>query len=144
MRYSNLLLTSVLTIFLAACGGGNDHGIPILPSALNEGSERAPVLITVGTARISTVDVLGTSYYAFDTTSNNTATIRLTNTDSDLSWELYRNPDFTGWVMDCDIHFDATEEICTTPTLTNATRYYLRVDEWEPVSESFNLHVTQP
>lgn len=140
-QYSNLLLTSVLTLFLAACGR---DGIPIHPDALNEGSKNAPVLITVGASRISTVDVLGTSYYAFDTTSSNTATIRLTTTDSDLSWELYRNPDFTGLVMECDTSFNAVDEICTTPTLTNATRYYLLVDEWDAVSDTFILQVTQP
>lgn len=145
MKYSNLALITILTIFVAACGGGGGGGGGIGGVSLNEGSESAPVSITVGQTRVSTVGVLGTSYYTFQTTLADTATIRLTNTHSDLSWELYRDSAFTDWVMVCDDpSFNAVDEICTTPPLTNATRYYLLVDEWELVSDTFNLQVTQP
>lgn len=111
----------------------------------NEGSLSNPVVLTVGTAHSGTIGEGGTSYYRFTTTNAGVHTIGLTNTKSDLSWDLYSTPDFwTDLIAWCDNHRTAADEIGPTSSLNAGTTYYLLVDEWEGIDGTFTLTVTFP
>ncbi len=108
----------------------------------NEGSFSDPLVLTVGVIHSGMVGQYGTSYYRFTTTVLGSYTISLTDTQSDLSWDLYDS----NWshLMECDDHWHAADEIATTPVLPAGTTYHLTVDEWDGVVGRFELLITAP
>jgi hypothetical protein len=147
----SLLVTSVFSLFLVACGGDKDAAAPApapapTPAPTSEGTPAAPVMVTIGVPRASSVSAYGTSYYSFVATSASTATISLTNTQSDLTWVLFSDSTYTTIVDLCD-NFPtpgSANETCTTPALANGATYYLMVDEWDTIAGTFTQTVVQP
>ena len=122
---------------------------PPSPAPSNEGSIASPVTLgTVSTTITHTgsISADGTSFYTF--TIGSTAgsyTISLTNTKSDLDWVLFSDSGFTTFIKLCDDHKSpgANNERCSV-SLIAGTTYYLAVDEYEAVAETFTLTVTPP
>ena len=110
----------------------------------NEGTPSNPVTLTVGVTHSGSVGSDGTSFYRFTTTVEGSYTIALTDTRSDLSWDLYGPAPDYDWIMECDDHFHAADEIATTPLLSASTTYHLTVDEWDYVAGRFDLLITAP
>lgn len=142
-------ITFVLfTMCLYACGGGGGgSATPGSGVGTGEGSETLPVTLTINTPYSGGVGSLGTSYYKFTATTAGIHQIRLTTTQSDLSWTLYRNADFvSGTIQNCDTNLvGAANEICNTPvSLTVGTAYYFTVDEYDAVAGTYTLEVAQP
>ncbi len=111
----------------------------------NEGSITSPVLLTVGTTHSATIDEWGTNYYTFTTAAGAADhTISLINVDSDLSWELYSDSNYTYPPdYECDDYDYKADESKTITTLP-ADTYYLMVDEWDFVGGTFNISITTP
>jgi hypothetical protein len=84
---------------------------------------------------------VGTSYYKFVAVGTGLHTIALTNTGSDLSWDLYSSSDFTGWIDGCDDFWVPAYEIDTV-FLNFGVTYYLLVEEWDFVAGTYTLTVT--
>lgn len=123
-------------MLLTACGGGGDD------SSGDEGTPSEPVTLTVGTSHSGSINKFGTSYYRFTATTNGTYRISLTNTNSDLSWVLFSNPDYFGLIKSCDNFMEKGDEVCTTGSaLTAGTTYYLSVDEDDDVAGTYKLQV---
>ena len=152
----------VLPLALTACGGGGGGGGGGVQAG-DEGTETAPVLITVGVARPSSVagiqiagpTLTGSSYYTFTAPRNTPATISLTNTQSDLLWELSSSAGFSGIpvaitnppatvICDTTNSVVAASVTCTTIPLVAGASYYLQVDADQGVGSTFTLLVTQP
>ena len=109
----------------------------------NEGTPSSPVGLTVDQTHNGSVAAFGTSFYRFTTTVDGVYTIALTNTASDLSWELYEN-DGT-YIGECDNFLFQADEICFTDApLPAATPYIVVVEEWDSVGGRFNLLVSAP
>ena len=127
----------------------NPPGSSSTPLPANEGSIASPVSLGTASTTIThagSISADGTSFYTFTTGSTaGTYTISLTNTHSDLSWDLFSNSGFTSLVRYCDnfVTIGANNEICSA-TLTAGTTYYLAVDEWDIVAGTFTLTVTSP
>ena len=126
-----------LTLVLLATGCDQSGSGPT-----NEGTPSNPVTLTVGVTHSGSVGRYGTSYYRFTTTDGGVYTIALTETRSDLSWDL----EGPGFWMFCDNHDGyAADEICTTTeALLASTVYYLEVDEWDYRAGRFKLLITAP
>lgn len=132
--------TSLFILILAGCGNDRD-------GAATEGTLGDPATVTVGVARASSISASGRNFYKFVTTSAATATISLTNTQSDLAWLLFSDAAHTNLVSICDNFFTTpgpADETCTTQTLVSGATYYMRVDEWDAVAGTFTLLVAQP
>lgn len=145
-RFAGVL---VIVLLLAACGGGGGGGvvsIPPVPSPVpldgGEGTTTNPISVALNTPRSSTVGAFDDSYYFFTTTTAGTYIISLTNPTTDVSWDLYANSDFTGWVSSCDKYWSVTAEQCTV-TLQAGKTYYLMVSEFASGTGTFTLTIRQ-
>ena len=108
----------------------------------NQGTPSSPVTLTVGQNHSGSVAAYGTSFYRFSTTVDGVYTIALTNTASDLSWDLLNN---AGTLIEwCDDFDWRADEICSTPSLPPATTFFVIVEEWDRVGGRFNLLVSAP
>ena len=121
-----------LTITPNTTGGGGEGSIAI-PISLGS----TPV-----TRNGASVGAWGSSYYQFNVGTTASRTISLTNTQSDLSWTLFTDSNFSNLLWWCDNYLYNNDEICTTPTLNSGATYYLIVDEWDNVTGTFDLTVT--
>ena len=110
----------------------------------DEGTSVNPVLLSVGSTHQATVGSYGTSYYKFLAAGNGSHTVSLTNTHSDLSWDLYDDSNYSHNIDWCDNYDYAADEIASTVSLTNGVTYYLLVDEWDYVAGAFSLTITYP
>lgn len=110
----------------------------------NEGTLSNPVFLVVGSTHQGTVASFGTSFYKFVAAGTGSHTISLTNTQSDLSWDLYDDFNYSNTIDWCDNYGYAADEIASTVPLTNGTTYYLLVDEWDFVAGTFSLTITFP
>ncbi len=136
-----LLLPAVLFSFGSSCDSTGNGGT----EPANEGTISNPMELTVGTAHSGQVGAGGTSYYKFTANNDGAHTIALTNTQSDLSWDLYSSPDFfSNLLLFCDDFFDASDEVRATPALGSGTTYFLLVDEWDDMAGTFTLTITFP
>lgn len=138
MKIRFIVILSLVVLSILACKqlGGTTYQ--------NEGSSSSPVLLTVGVTHPGTIGIFGTSYYTFVAAGSGAHTVGLTNTKSDLSWDLYDST-YT-WIDGCDDYVTPgpNDEIKQTVSLNNGATYYLRVDEWDDVDGTFNLTVTYP
>ena len=126
-------------MLLTACSNGSGDKTS---SSGDEGTPSAPVTLTVGTSHTGSIAQFGTSYYRFTTAANSAYRISLTNTNSDLSWELFSNPDYIGFIKYCDNILETGDEVCTSGSaLTAGTTYYLSVDEDDGVAGTYKLLV---
>lgn len=138
-------------VLLAACGGGGGGASPppLPPLGGGEGSIASPVNLGTASSTLShsgSIGAIGTSYYRFTTGPAGLYTISLTNTQSDLSWELFSGSNFaSGLVQICDniLVSGPANETCTA-TLSASTTYYLTVDEWDSVAGTYTLTITPP
>ncbi len=134
---------------LASCGGGGGGGPAPVPSGGGEGSIASPVNLGTVSSTVShsgSIGAGGTSYYRFTSGAADVYTISLTNTQSDLSWEIYSSSNFSsGLIRWCDNNTSAgpANETCTV-TLSASTTYYLMVEEWDLVAGTYTLAVTPP
>ncbi|MDH5752813.1 MAG: hypothetical protein OEZ59_10415 [Deltaproteobacteria bacterium] len=113
---------------------------------VEEGSIYNPVFstLTVGTPSDELIDEYGLNHYEFTTGAADAVyTISLTNTNSDLNWELFANAELSLWMDECDTSLVAEDEICVTPLLAANTTYYLRVSEWDFVLGGFTILVEE-
>jgi hypothetical protein len=136
IRFIFVLLLVMIT-FLACKKAGDT-------TYQNEGSPASPVPLSVGITHPGTIASFGTSYYTFVAAGLGAHTIGLTNTRSDLSWDLFDN---TFANIDWCDNFPfpgANDEIKQTVSLTNGATYYLMVDEWDYVDGTFSLTITYP
>ncbi|TVQ38552.1 MAG: hypothetical protein EA384_08955 [Spirochaetaceae bacterium] len=100
--------------------------------------------LTVGVTHSGTVGRYGASFYRFTTAVEGRYTIALTAMQSDLNWDLYGpSPDYD-WIMECDEHWHAADDIAATPVLLASTTYHLKVLEWDRVVGRFKLLITAP
>ncbi len=143
-----LVLIFSVSLLVSCGGGGGGGGTP--PAPADEGSIASPVnLGTVSTTVTypGSVGALGTSYYKFTAGSTPGAyTISLTNTQSNLSWDLYSDSLFTTPVGSTCNNSNTTgpnNESCSV-TLTAGATYYLAVDEWDAVAGTYTLTATPP
>ena len=149
LKKSGLLKWLVLLFcvaLLASCGGGGGGGST--PPA-SEGSIGSPVnLGTVSTTvtHPGSVGALGTSFYQFTTGSTTGSyTISLTNTQSNLSWDLYSDSFTTPVGSTCN-NSNTTgpnNESCSV-TLTAGVTYYLAVEERDTVAGTYTLTAIPP
>ncbi len=119
MKLRILAISLVSVPALCAC--------KITPRYSNEGTAGSPVAITVGVPHQGTVGQSGGNY-----------TIALTNTHTDLSWEVYN----TSWnlLQDCDnVWFAAGDEIKVVALAVGT--YYLTVTEYLNRDSTFTLEV---
>ena len=142
-RHTKLwFVASLFAPILAGCGGGGGSG-----GGTAEGTLGAPATVTVGVARASSISASGRNFYKFVAASTATATISLTNTQSDLAWLLFSDAAHTNLIWICDNFFTTpgpADETCTTQALVSGATYYMRVDEWDDVAGTFTLLVAQP
>lgn len=148
------ILPSALLVvcMVAACGGGGKGTTPASPDVADgEVQAESPVDLGTGSAVLAyagSVDELGNSYYQFTTgPSSGVYTISLTNTQSDLSWDLYSGSDYlNSWVYGCDTSVapGPANEICATPALNPNTTYLISVSEWDAYAGSYDISVTPP
>lgn len=110
----------------------------------DEGTLLNPVSLSVGSTHQGTVGSYGTSLYQFIAAGNGSHTISLTNTQSDLSWWLYDDSNYSNDIDSCDDYWGAADEIASTVPLTNGWTYYLAVDEWDHVAGTYSLTITYP
>ncbi|MCB9736032.1 MAG: hypothetical protein H6745_25885 [Deltaproteobacteria bacterium] len=108
-----------------------------------QGSASDPVVLTLGTPYDGSVVAFGTSYYQFTTPGPDQGLykVALTETHSDLRWELYSNLDVTAagsFVGACDHSALVNDEVCGF-SLQPETTYYLRVMEADGVGGGFTL-----
>jgi len=138
MKIRFVVILLFVIIFILGCNqnGGTTYQ--------DEGSPSNPVLVTVGVTHHGTIGSYGSSYYTFVAAENDSHTIGLTNTQSDLSWELYDSTH--AYMEDCDDYMvpGPNDEIKQTSSLTNGADYYLLVDEWDYVAGTFDLTITYP
>ncbi len=131
---------------LASCGGGGGGGSA---TPVSEGSIGSPVNLGTVSATVThpgSVSAYDTSYYQFTTGSTaGSYVISLTNTQSDLSWELFSDSGFTASEGLCDNNTTAgaNDESCSV-TLSAGATYYLAVDEWDTVAGAYTLTLTAP
>ena len=156
MRISIVLFMLVMFVLLAGCGDeGSDENLSSLNSGggggggglsngvcLDGTNNGTSYIITVGVSCDGFIDAFADSEFEFTATVTGEYTISLTNTQSDLSWELSVDASFNNFV--CDNFFGPGDEICSTDeetgfTLTSGAIYFLLVREWDNVSGSFNL-----
>jgi len=116
--------------------GEIDATYPVCAAGIgaSDGTIPAPVLLTLEAPRNGRVQAGGTSYYHFTVPAGAAAPylIGVAGLDSDVSWTLYAQPDFTGPVAACANSTGyAPETRCMTPDLggAEATPYYLAVTE---------------
>lgn len=149
--YSRSFVAACFAVALAACGGGGEGGgsVPTAPTSLgggSDGSQGAPVDLGVVSAPIihnGSVGPAGRSYYRFTTGSTaGVHSISLTNTRSDLSWDLTSSS--YALITACDNVYAAGNETCSTAPLSANTVYYLSVTEWELVAATYVLTVSPP
>jgi predicted secreted protein len=143
--------TRLIALFFAlsvitACGGGSSSPPPVGPPDIpnltgGEGSSTSPISVVLNTPRSSTVGSFDDSYYTFTTTAAGTYVISLTNPTTDVSWDLYSNADFTGYVESCDNYWSTAAEQCTA-TLQAGRAYYLRVSEFSLSTGTFTLAIS--
>ncbi len=149
-----LFFTPVLTtLLLASCGGGGGSSstpIPPIPPSLGggQGSATSPVnLGTVGppATYAGSIGAAGQSYYKFTTDSNGgTFKISLTNTHSDLEWDLYSSMfSFGSELMYCSNWGSGDVTCLTDSNLTPNTDYYLEVVEYGLTADTYTLTVSQ-
>ena len=86
-RNVGILIAIGIVFVLSGCSDSSSSA-----GFANEGSPSIPVILTVGQVHNGTVAPFGTSFYQFTTTVEASYRIALTNTASDLSWELYDIP----------------------------------------------------
>ena len=153
MKRTSIVVTSSMFLFLSiavvlsSCGGGGGGGGGTPPAPVSEGTIANPVNLGTASTTLThsgSVASYDTSFYRFTTGPTATYyTISLTNTKSDLSWDLYDNAGFllAGWVEGCDNELFAQDEICSI-SLSSATTYYLAVDEWDHVAGTYTLTIT--
>lgn len=134
--FSTMLVVAVAAVFLlSACGGGGDDG----PVIVSEGSPGAEVPIAENTPHSGSVGANGVSFYTFTASTTNTYIIGLTNTASDLSWELWSS-NYVTFYGECDNSFSAVDEICTAP-ITAGVTYNIVVVEWDNIAGYYTLTV---
>jgi len=161
MRTSIALFMLVMFVLLAGCGDGSEDGsaqesaggagsgnpggggIVVTQNGicLDGSNDGTPYILTVGLPCAGSLDAFADSQFEFISTVPGDYTISLTNTQSDLSWELSVDASFNNLV--CDNFFGANDEICSTAgtgfTLTSTAQYFLLVREWDNIPSSFNL-----
>lgn len=154
MRTSIALSMLVMFVLLAGCGDGNEGGAgsgnsggsPIVGFGngicLDGNNDATPYFLTVGVPCAGILDAFADSQFEFIATVTGEYTISLTNTQSDLSWELSVDASFNNFV--CDNFLVANNEICSTAestgfTLTSGAQYFLLISEWDNIPGSFNL-----
>ena len=148
MRSSWLKYMVLLAAFslILSCGGGGGGGGTLPQLGGGEGSAGNPVNLGVASTVLThagSIGSLGTSYYKFTVgSSSGSHTISLTSTHSDLSWDLYNSSNL--WIASCDSLYNTGDETCNTTTLTAGSVYYLNVDEWDLVADSFTVTVSPP
>ena len=103
------------SLVVAGCGGGGSapQATPSSPIA-NEGTPQDPVLLALDTPFRGQVAAGGTSYYAFQISQSGNYEIRLTDTQSNLGWELEVSPGYgiPGTIASCDAFPTAANEVC--------------------------------
>ena len=141
VRWGILIFVGLLLQFtLASCSGG-DSGSGGNAASPNEGSISAPVTLVPETSHNGKVGGMGTSYYQFNTGAANAVyKISLTKGQSDIAWELYSDSGFTTQISGCDFQWNL-DEICSTPTLSANTTYYMTVVEWDNTAGTFTVDV---
>ena len=113
-----------------------------LGAGTGQGSSTTPEPISLDTPLVAVAPAGGSSYYSFvpDTLE---VYIRLTRTDSDLSWTLYSDAGHTLVVQSCDTTLWDEDEACLSglPALTPGQTYFLQVDEANYITNLFQLEV---
>jgi hypothetical protein len=145
-----LLISPVLVVMLMAigCGGGGPTASVTPPSpVVNEGSPQAPVVLTLNTPLQGQVGASGTSYYAFDISQPGQYVISLTETQSDLGWELEVDPGLglPGTFATCDTFDSIADEVCPVTLSLNGfstIRYLIKVIEYDLNAGRFNISVS--
>lgn len=138
---------------LISCGGGggsdpnnnNDSGGTdggTTGGTVTVGTSSNPAQLKVGASQQSTVAATGAYYYVFTAgTSSGSHAISLTNTQSDLSWDLYSDANYSSlFVYNCDKNWGTQDEVCTVLLTANA-KYYLRVNNWDNVTSTYTVAV---
>jgi hypothetical protein len=120
----------------------------LIPGQANEGSVTAPVPLTVGTPRNSTVDAMGTSYYVF-TTANDSISgtvneyIDITNSTSPImGWRLFTDPAFSKSSFSCGGFAGSIPNPSCSVALNPGVTYYLVAEEAAGQPSTFTLTVT--
>jgi hypothetical protein len=88
----------------------------------------------------------GTNFYRFTAAASATHTIWLTGLSSDMSWDLFTNPNYLNPnIIDSqDENFNSADEVGSTPMLSGGMIYYIAVEEWDDLAGTFDLRVTCP
>jgi hypothetical protein len=90
------------------------------------------------------IDAGGTRYFRFQPVRQGAHTIYLTGIGSDLSWELYEDPQLTSRIAQQNDSPSDGDEVAATPQLTFGTFYYLKVQERDDVAGTFDMLVASP
>lgn len=136
------ILFGIFSVYSCGGGGGGESepvGTPPEPPT--------PVVtnVSIGQQVSDSVSASGTKFYSFVSDLNSTVyTISITELESDLSWTLYSNSDFsTGFIVFCDnFSVQSVEETCQITNLTPQTNYYFKIDEHDGINGSFKILVT--
>lgn len=136
MKLRRVAVLLVALIWVAALTGCEWFFAP-----QSEGSADNPVEIYVGIPYEGSIGRWGTSYYTFVTFATGSHTVAVTNTESDLHWDLWNS----AWVLiaSCQQVFGAGDEIDTVSLVEDQT-YYLTVDENDWQAGNFTITVTFP